>query len=100
MTDVELKTTCRELLARRNDVRGPSYYFRQTWRRHLLFVIAYLSVSGILWMLDFRIVSGVFAGFLIGRIIRDIRWWQALARQWPTNCELLDWPKIERIAAQ
>ena len=37
-------------------------------------------------------------GFFAGAKIRDIRWWFALSKEWPTTSELLDWPKIEALA--
>ena len=38
------------------------------------------------------------ACFFAGTKIRDIRWWVALSKEWPTTSELLDWAKIETIA--
>lgn len=38
-------------------------------------------------------------GFFAGAKIRDIRWWFALSKEWPTTSELLDWPKIEGLLA-
>jgi hypothetical protein len=99
MTDVELQTKCKQLLVRRDQVTSPWDYIRRDWRRQLLFFIAYVAVSATLWLLDFHILSAVFAGIFLGRVIRDIRWWNVLSKEWPTTCELLDWPRIQEIAS-
>ena len=39
------------------------------------------------------------ASFWAGRVVRDIQWYRTLAFEWDSTKELLDWEKIERLAA-
>ncbi len=63
-----------------------------------MFVIAYFAIPIALWYLDMTMVAVAAACFFAGAKTRDIRWWLALSKQWPTAMELLDWKKIETIA--
>lgn len=36
----------------------------------------------------------------VGTKVREIRWWIALAGEWPATAELLNWPMIENIAGE
>lgn len=99
MTPAELQQKCKQLLARRDSPATPWYYVIRDWRRQLLFCIAYFGVAAGLWLLDCRLLSVAFLAFYVGRTVRDLRWWKALAREWPSTKELLDWPRIESLAA-
>ena len=93
-----LVTKARALLERRDTTPGVAYYWRTQWRRQLLFLILYLGVAAALNAVQWNVAAWLFLGFTIGRTLRDIRWYQTLAREWPSNAELLDWDKIQRLA--
>lgn len=98
MADTELQTKCKQLLARRHAPATPWFYLTHDWRRQLFFTIAYLAVAAALWSINWRLASVGFLAFFIGRIVRDIRWWRALSKEWPTTAEVIDWPRVEAIA--
>jgi hypothetical protein len=101
MTDFGLKEKCAQLLARRSEkAESPWYYVRRDLRRQVVLVAAYVSVCGALWFFGFQLLSATFAGFFIGRTVRDIRWWRTLSKEWPITREVLDWQRIEEIARQ
>ena len=49
-------------------------------------------------MTNWRLASVAFLAFFVGRVVRDIRWWHALAKEWPLTAKLIDWPRVEAIA--
>ena len=98
MTDTKLQTKCKQLLARRHAPATPWFYVMHDWRRQLSFAIAYLVVAGALWSIGWQLASVAFLAFFIGRIVRDIRWWRALSKEWPMTAELIDWQRVESIA--
>ncbi|WP_404309307.1 hypothetical protein [Neorhodopirellula lusitana] len=98
MADTQLQTKCRQLLAGRDTPTTPLFYLVHDWRRQLVFAIAYVAVAAALWSINWRLASVAFFAFFVGRIVRDIRWWRALAKEWPTTAELIDWPRVEAIA--
>ncbi|WP_254507129.1 hypothetical protein [Anatilimnocola floriformis] len=95
-----LSAKARALLERRNITPGIAYYWRTQWRRQLLFVVIYLAMVSVLYAAHWHLAATLMLGFVIGRTVRDIRWYQTLAREWPSNEEMLDWQKIERLAAE
>jgi len=94
----KLREKARLLLARRDSAPGVSFYVRPAWKRKTYFAVAYVGLSIAFWFLVHPLASMAFAGFFIGHTVRDIRWWHALSKEWPTTVELLDWPKIQRLA--
>ena len=99
MTPEELKNKCKQILARRDCPATPWYYVVRNWRRQVLFCAGYFGIAAVFWVFDYQLLSVACLGFYIGRTVRDVRWWRALAKEWPSTSELLDWPRIERIAA-
>lgn len=90
----------RMLLARRENPGSPWFYLRADWRRQLIFLVLYVALIGVLFRLDLASPAWLFAGFVVGTKLRDVRWWNALAKEWPTTMEFLDWPKIEAAAQE
>ena len=86
------------LLVRRAAPRGPWFYVARDWRRHLLFLIAYIAIPIAFWLLNLPMLAFAAACFFAGSKIRDVRWWVALAREWPVTVELIDWQKVEHFA--
>lgn len=74
-------------------------YLLDQWRRHLLIasLFAVLCVISVL-IGNYYLVVCV-ATLWAGRFTRDLQWYHQLSREWPTTVELLDWEKIERLAA-
>ena len=98
MARSDLTTEAKQLLARRSAPSSPWFYISRDWRRQVLFLAAYVVIPIVLWFLGMTAVALAAACFFAGIKFRDIRWWIALAKEWPTTTELLDWPKIETIA--
>ncbi len=98
MADNQLQTKCQQLLALRKAPATPWSYLVQDWRRQCFFAIAHLVIAGGLWMTNWRLASVAFLAFFVGRVVRDIRWWHALAKEWPLTAKLIDWPRVEAIA--
>ncbi|MCA9150822.1 MAG: hypothetical protein KDA92_16035 [Planctomycetales bacterium] len=96
---VEIITVARRLMERRETAPGIGFYLRQIWRRQLVFLVAYAAMAYLLWSLGMQLLTGAYICFILGAKLRDLRWYWTLSRQWPTTSELLDWPKIEAIAA-
>jgi hypothetical protein len=98
-TDVLCKLA-RLLLERRAERSGVWWYVKVSWRRQLLSLVGFAVLivvclrSGAEWW-----AIGV-AAFWVGQKLRDLQWWRALVRQWPETECLLDWSKIERLAAR
>ncbi len=98
MSGSEVTQLAKRLLSRREAPGGLLFYVSQDWRRQLPFWAVYVALPVILWRLDLSTAAVALACFFTGAKIRDIRWWVAGARQWPTTSELLDWEKIEALA--
>lgn len=98
MSQSGITTKAKQVLARRDVPNSPWFYVSLDWKRQLLFLVAYVAIPIALWLLSFTMLAVAAACFFAGTKIRDVRWWVALSREWPTTSELLDWPKIEAIA--
>lgn len=88
----------KQLLSRRDGPNSAWYYLRRDWRRQCVVLMAYVAIVVVLWLQGFTMGAIAIGCFFAGTKIRDVRWWMALAREWPTTRELLDWQKIEAIA--
>ena len=97
-SDITIKA--RQLLSRRTAPNSAWSYVRQDWRRQAVFLVAYIAIPIVLWRLDMKGFAIAAAGFFVGTKVRDVRWWVASSREWPTTSELLNWPKIETIAGK
>ena len=40
------------------------------------------------------------AGFVFGVFVRDFVWLRGINKTWPFNLEIMDWPKVERLAGK
>ncbi len=99
MPQPNLKTKAEKLLARRAAGNSPWHYVTCTLRRQVFFLVGYIVLPIALWYLDLRMLAVAAAGFFLGTKLRDVRWWMALSKEWPTTMQLLDWPKIKSVAA-
>lgn len=86
------------MLARREAHASVWFYVKHNWQRQLFFAIAYLTMAGALWSINWRSISVAFLAYFMGRTVRDIQWYRSLAKEWPTTAELIDWPRVEAIA--
>lgn len=93
-----LRDKAKALLARRALPSGIGFYVRRHWRRKLLLLSAQVVCIAALWSVDQHTLAVAFAGFFIGRSVRDVEWWRALSSEWPDTVELLDWERVARIA--
>jgi len=46
------------------------------------------------------LVAALVAGVLVGRIVRDLTSYRQFVRQWPLTSRVLDWGKIDQLAAR
>lgn len=98
MSQPDATTTAKQLLSRRGVPNSPWFYVSRNWRMQLLFLAAYIAIPAVFFYLNVTMLGVASACFFAGSKIRDVRWWIALSKQWPTTSELLDWAKIEMIA--
>jgi hypothetical protein len=98
MPKSDIATKARLLIARRSAPNSVWFYVSRDWRRHLLFLVIYVAIPVVLWQLDFAMLAGGVACLFAGAKLRDVRWYVALTKEWPTTMELLDWSKVETIA--
>lgn len=94
----ELAAKAKLLLSRRANPGSAWFYLRADWRRQIVFFVLYVALIGVLFRMDLTSAAWLLAGFFVGTKLRDVRWWNALAKEWPTTMEFLDWPKIEAAA--
>ena len=99
MSQSDITTKAKELLKRRGAPNSPWFYFFRDWRRESMFLAAYIAIPTVMWYLVSQLLAVAMACFFAGTKIRDVRWWFALSKQWPTTSELLDWAKIEALAS-
>lgn len=100
----KLAEACRSLLERRH-VRSQVLWLlwralKKTALPKMLVIV--LLVSGAWYAsqnFEFIWPMACLLSFAAGTYIRDVRWYFALARQWHTTSQLLDWDRIESIAA-
>lgn len=68
--------------------------------KYVLFTVGYLLVIGGLWNLENYLAAAAFAGFLVGRTLRDFRWISTIAHEWETTKELIDWERVQLLAGE
>jgi len=96
--DVGLRNRAQLLLRRREERSGIGFYIRHHGKRHLVFLVLYLIVAGVLWHYEASHLAVVMATFGLATRLRDFRWWSVLAREWPYTLELIDWDRVARLA--
>ena len=97
--DTYLAGKARRLLHRRHE---PCTLFRlmgSQWRRHLVISVCFGLLTVAAWQMHNVHLAIGLAAFWAGRLLRDIQWYGTMAREWESTRELLDWEKIERLAA-
>ena len=97
--DTHLAGKARRLLERRNEPLSLLRYLSSQWRRHVLITVCYAVLYAISWQIGNVYLTIGLASFWAGRVVRDIQWYRTLAFEWDSTKELLDWEKIERLAA-
>lgn len=100
MSNLSVQQTAIALLKRRESPNSPWYYLQTHWKGWLGFKLLYLVLIVACFVFADKWIGIAFTCFVLGAILRDIRWWFALAKQWPNSIELLDWQKIEKLAGQ
>ncbi len=98
MSQADITTKAKQLLARRQAPNSPWFYLSRDWRRQVVFILAYIAIPIASWSMNLRLLAVAMACFFIGAKIRDVRWWFALSKEWPTTSKLIDWDKVEAIA--
>ncbi len=96
--DLRLQKKARLILARRDVASGIWFYFKHSWKQQVFFVLLCVLGPVYIWWLGLPTMAIALACFAVGAKLRDIRWWWALAREWPDTQQLLDWEKITAIA--
>ena len=86
------------VLHRRGE-RGVAYYLKTQWRRHVLFALLFFVLTAAAWYSTGPILAAGFFGVWLGRLTRDFQWYVRLANEWETTTELIDWPRVEALAA-
>lgn len=100
MSNLSLQQTAIALLKRRESPASPWYYLQANWKSWLGYKLLYLAIIAACFTLAEKWIAISFACYILGAVLRDIRWWFTLAKQWPNSVELLDWQKIEKLAGE
>ena len=98
MVQSALQQKALSVLQRRGE-RGVRYYLQKQWRRHVLFAIIFFLLTAAAWYSTSPILAAGLLGVWLGRLTRDFQWYVRLANEWETTTELIDWPRVEAIAA-
>jgi hypothetical protein len=94
-----LQRKARLLQKLRSDTPTAAGYLRQNAGRHLIFSIGFWLLFFGSWLLGYHVAAFIVGGFWAGRLMRDIQWYRALAREWETTQEFIDWNKVDTLAA-
>jgi hypothetical protein len=97
--DAHLARKARRLLEQRHEPITLLGFISGQWRRHVLFTVGYGILMAIAWQIGNVYLAIGLASFWAGRVVRDIQWYRTLVLEWRSTKELLDWEKIERLAA-
>ncbi len=89
----------RRLLERRDEPLTLFHFLSSQWRRRVLITVAFGILCAIAWQIGNVHLAIGLASFWAGRFLRDIQWYRTLVFEWASTKELLDWEKIERLAA-
>ena len=73
---------------------------RFNWRVLLLVVMAGLSTVAFMLYCGDVLSAELFAAVYIGVLLRDLGQFIRWSRTWVMSRELMDWPKVERIASE
>ncbi len=88
-----------ESILRRRHEKGVAYYYRTQWQRQLIFASLYALLIAAAWYLVGPLLAAGIFGFWMGKFIRDLQWYSRLASEWETTVDLIDWPRVELLAA-
>lgn len=98
MSASNLQKKAMHFLARRNAAPGIGVYLRHDWHRQVSFLVVYAVIVLALCFVNRPLFATIVAAFYVGRTVRDVQWWRAMAREWPTTTHFVDWQKVEAIA--
>ena len=75
------------------------FFFRRNYKRYLL-LFAYFAVCGlVLSELTHVDVWPYLAVGVVGCLARDFGWFRRNVQIWPTLNQIIDWEKVDRMAA-
>jgi hypothetical protein len=97
--DPYLQYTARQLLKRRDKNPGVGFLRLLPWRHYLTRTLLIAVGVGIFYRLEHPCIAACAASIWAGRLLTDLQWYYRLSGEWETTAELIDWPKVERIAA-
>jgi hypothetical protein len=90
----------RLMLSRRINRPTVASYLKQYGARHLAYSALFWVLILLAWWNEQQPVALVVVGFWAGRLMRDIQWYQRLVAEWDSTSELIDWQKVEMLAAR
>jgi hypothetical protein len=94
-----LQDKARLMLSRRNNRPTLTTYLKQYGARHLAFSCVFWLLILAAWWSGQQAAALLIGGFWAGRLMRDIQWYQRLVTEWDATRELVDWQKVELLAA-
>lgn len=97
--DTHLAKKARRLLRHRDEPITLLRYLGSQGQRHALVAVAFALLCAAAWQIGNLYLAIGLASFWAGRILRDLQWYRTLVFEWASTKELLDWEKIERLAA-
>lgn len=79
-----------------------SYVLRQTKMRYVFIfgiILAFIFVWNSTIDSAFKSLCIFAVGMLLGAVARDFVWLRQIKKNWPFNVKIIDWKKVEEIAA-
>lgn len=92
------------LALRMLEAREQGYTFRLFYRRNLgryafLFLVSGATIA-LVAQLRLWSIASLILGMVVGAVLRDLGWLRSVRRTWPFTRKVMDWEKVERLAAE
>ena len=101
MPEPTWKDLARHMLRMRDRHGYPfTQHLRTNSKRYLLFGGYYGALLTFTVLFQWWTACAAIAGFVFGVFVRDFVWLRGINKTWPFNLEIMDWPKVERLAGK
>ena len=90
----------KQLLQRRESPWTVFDYLRRSLVLKLAISVVIAFLAAWLYQRGGVLAAGLIAGFWMGQVVRDLRWYAALSREWASTADFIDWQRVEEVSAQ
>lgn len=89
----------RTMIAFRASPPTVGWYVKRAWKAYAwLALVGGASVAFFSWG-GWPHVSTFFAGLVSATVIRDLRWFRVLAKNWPVSEAITNWQRVDELLA-